>query len=43
MKSALSMSSAFHTPVDYWLSLPLEELYSWIMAANAVNDERNKS
>jgi hypothetical protein len=43
MKSALSMSSAFHTPVDYWLSQPLGELYSWIVAANAVNEERNKS
>jgi len=41
MKACLTMSSSFHTPVDYWLNLPLSELHSWVAAAHELNKERD--
>lgn len=33
-KLALGMSSNFHSPLDYWLNLPIGELFEWTMKAN---------
>jgi hypothetical protein len=39
MRTALSMSSAYHTPVDFWLAQPIEELHDWVAAASVLAKE----
>lgn len=31
-----------HTPVSYWLSLPIRDLHLWISTNNDINAEREK-
>lgn len=33
------MAYQFHSPVNFWLELPMEELYSWTMIADAMRKE----
>ena len=45
MQAALSMASAYHTPVEYWLRRPLWEFMQWAevargMAAEAREQQR---
>jgi hypothetical protein len=42
MQAALNMASAYHTPVDYWLSLPLPELLEWAEVAKAMAEETRR-
>jgi hypothetical protein len=39
MHAALSLSAAYHTPVDFWISLPLSELYTWAATAREIAQE----
>ena len=39
MQAALSMASAYHTPVEYWLSLPLPEFLQWAEVAKGLAAE----
>jgi hypothetical protein len=39
MHAALSLSAAYHTPVDFWISLPLAELYAWSVTAREIAQE----
>jgi hypothetical protein len=39
MKIALSMSSAYHTPVDFWISRPVKELHGWLSVASDMSKE----
>lgn len=39
MHAALSLSANFHTPVDYWINLPLGELYVWATTARDLAGE----
>ena len=39
MQSALSMASAYHTPVEYWLGRPLGEFLQWAEVARAMTAE----
>lgn len=39
MHAALSLSAAYHTPVDFWISLPLPELYTWSSTAREIANE----
>jgi hypothetical protein len=39
MRVALSMSSGFHTPIDFWLELSVPDLYAWTMQAKAMREE----
>jgi hypothetical protein len=34
------MSSAYHTPVDYWLAQPIGELFRWVSVAKELSEER---
>jgi hypothetical protein len=43
MHAALSLSAAYHTPVDYWINLPLAELYTWAAVAKGIAEERAPS
>ena len=40
MHAALSLSAAYHTPVDFWINLPLSELYTWAAAAREIAEEK---
>jgi hypothetical protein len=42
MHAALSLSANFHTPVDYWVNLPLGELYTWASTARELAAENAK-
>jgi hypothetical protein len=42
MIASLAMSAAYHTPVAYWLSLPLFEFMQWAAAAKQMNEEESK-
>lgn len=33
MQAALTMAAGYHTPVDFWLNLPLAELHQWAVVA----------
>lgn len=39
MHAALSLSAAYHTPVDFWINLPLVELYTWASTAREIAQE----
>jgi hypothetical protein len=39
MHAALSLSAVYHTPVDFWISLPLVELYDWATTARDIAGE----
>ena len=39
MHAALSLSAAYHTPVDFWINLPLVELYTWATTAREIAEE----
>jgi hypothetical protein len=41
MKACLSMSTNFHTPVEFWLGLTLPELYEWISVAKELSEENH--
>jgi hypothetical protein len=43
MHAALSLSAAYHTPVDYWINLPLSELYAWAAVARSISEEKAPS
>lgn len=40
MQATLQMSSAYHTPVGYWLELPMVELMQWAMTGKEMNEEK---
>ena len=40
MQASLSMASVYHTPVDYWLSVPLLELQEWADVAREMSEEK---
>lgn len=43
-KISLSMSSNFHTSVDFWLDLPISELYDWsAVAGEIIEEERQRT
>jgi hypothetical protein len=42
MLNAIRMAKNFHTPVGYWVSLPLAEFTRWIRAGNTVIEEENE-
>ena len=39
MHAALQLSANYHTPVSYWVGLPLAELYAWAQAAREISEE----
>jgi hypothetical protein len=39
MQAALTMASTYHTPVEYWLSLPLGEFLQWAEVAKGMAEE----
>lgn len=39
MHAALSLSAAYHTPVDFWINLSLVELYTWASTARELAGE----
>jgi hypothetical protein len=43
MQAALSMATAYHTPVDYWLSLPLPDFMEWAEVAQQMTEERRRA
>ena len=36
------MSENVHTPVDFWLRMPLSQLLQWIKDENQIIEERNE-
>lgn len=42
MQAALSMAGEYHTPVDYWLSLPAVEFMQWAEAAREMDEARKQ-
>lgn len=39
-KQYITMSENTHTPITYWLKMPLVEFRLWIDASNNLQDER---
>ncbi|OMD00047.1 hypothetical protein MKX34_26730 [Paenibacillus sp. FSL R5-0636] len=39
-KLAASLSSAYFSPIPYWLGMPVSEMYDWVDTANEMNKER---
>ena len=37
------MSENTHTPITYWLNMPMTEFRLWIDASNKLHDERKKN
>jgi hypothetical protein len=33
------MAMAYHTPIDWWINLPVVELFDWVMIAKVLADE----
>jgi hypothetical protein len=43
MQAALNMAAEYHTPVDYWVSIPLVELRQWANTARGMVEERRRA
>ncbi|MDF9845568.1 MULTISPECIES: hypothetical protein [unclassified Paenibacillus] len=41
-KLAAAFSSAYFSPIPYWLGMPIKELYEWVDTANELTEERNR-
>jgi hypothetical protein len=41
MHLALSLSASYHTGVDYWVNLPVVDLYAWAAVAKEIAQEAN--
>lgn len=39
MEFCLSMASNFHGSPDYWLDMPLDEMFKWAMVANRMAEK----
>jgi hypothetical protein len=42
MQAALNMAAEYHTPVNYWVNIPLAEFSHWANAAKGMADERRR-
>ena len=43
MRAALNMAAAYHTPVDYWIGIPVAEFCQWATTARDMTAEAQRS